>query len=195
MKIKMLAPDNLTPYDGNPRVIPDEAIDAVAKSIESAGFRQPIVVDSEGVIVIGHTRRLAAMKLGLKRVPVHEVTDLEPEKIQALRLNDNRSAEFTDWDQLALGIEVSDLATSDFDLESLVFDDAEMARLLDTAEEFEPSLDPKAVKGHEVTDEDMEKAKAKMTDDFDQRSNQDLVDVICPHCAEEFSIHKSELKG
>ncbi len=77
MKVELKRTDELKPYEGNPRQN-DQAVDAVATSIREFGFRQPIVVDADGVIVCGHTRWKAARKLGLEKVPVHVATDLSP---------------------------------------------------------------------------------------------------------------------
>ena len=79
--------DAIRPYPGNPRVN-DDAVDAVAASLKEFGFRQPIVIDAEGVIIAGHTRWKAARKLGLARVPVHVATDLTPEQAKAYRIED-----------------------------------------------------------------------------------------------------------
>jgi len=78
----------VTPYERNPR-LNDGAVDAVAASLQEFGFRQPIVVDGNGVIIAGHTRFRAAKKLGLKKVPVHVATDLSPEQVKAYRITDN----------------------------------------------------------------------------------------------------------
>jgi ParB-like chromosome segregation protein Spo0J len=82
MKIELRPISDIKPYDRNPRN-KEEAVNAVSASLQEFGFRQPIVVDSEGVIVCGHTRWKAAQKLGLERVPVHVATDLTPEQIKA----------------------------------------------------------------------------------------------------------------
>ena len=87
----------------------DQAVDAVATSIREFGFRQPIVVDADGVIVCGHTRWKAARKLGLEKVPVHVATDLSPEKIRAYRLADNATNDLAEWDYELLPIELGDL--------------------------------------------------------------------------------------
>jgi len=79
--------DSIKPYERNPR-LNDKAVDAVAQSIREFGFRVAIVVDTEGVIVCGHTRWKAAKKLGLAKVPVHEAKDLTPEQIRAYRIAD-----------------------------------------------------------------------------------------------------------
>jgi ParB-like chromosome segregation protein Spo0J len=88
VKITLQAPDAITPYDRNPR-INDNAVDAVARSIEEFGFRQPVVVDEDNVIIVGHTRWKAATKLGLERIPVHVAEGLTPEKAKAYRIADN----------------------------------------------------------------------------------------------------------
>src|SRR5215467_2844395 len=97
MKIELRKISSVKPYPGNPR-INDQAVDAVAASIREFGFRQPIVVDADGVIIVGHARYLAALKLGLKKVPVHVAKDLTPEQIRAYRIADNKTADLSDWD-------------------------------------------------------------------------------------------------
>ena len=96
MKIEQRPPNKIKPYDKNPR-LNDAAVDAVAESIRRFGFRQPVVVDTNGVIVVGHTRWKAAQKLGLKKVPVHVATDLTAEQIRAYRIADNKTNERAEW--------------------------------------------------------------------------------------------------
>src|SRR5450756_130640 len=105
------------PYERNPRLAPEAAIAKVAASLKEYGWRQPIVVDREGVIVVGHTRLLAAQRLGLAHVPVHVATDLSPAQIKAYRLADNRSAQETSWDYALLPIEIGELAALDYDID------------------------------------------------------------------------------
>lgn len=93
MTIQEVAVDAVTPYEKNPRKIPQEAIDRVAASIKEFGFKQPIVVDKDMVIIVGHTRLLAAKKLGYETVPVLVASDLSPEKARAYRLADNKTNE------------------------------------------------------------------------------------------------------
>jgi hypothetical protein len=122
--------DAIRPYPGNPR-INDDAVDAVATSLGEFGFRQPIVVDAEGVIIVGHTRWKAAKKLGLARVPVHVATDLPPEKVKAYRIADNQTATLAEWDFDLLPIELKNLQQADYNLGLLGFDADELAKLLD----------------------------------------------------------------
>jgi len=135
--------DAIRPYEGNPRVN-DQAVDAVAASLREFGFRQPIVVDADGVIIVGHTRWKAARKLGLAKVPVHVAKDLSPDQAKAYRLADNQTNTLAEWDFDLLPIELKDLQGADYDLSLLGFDDKELAKLLD-GEATEGLTDPDAV--------------------------------------------------
>jgi len=130
MDVKLVNIDEVRPYEGNPR-INDQAVDAVANSLREFGFRQPIVVDSKNVIIVGHTRWKAAKKLGLAKVPVHVATDLSPERIKAYRIADNQTATLAEWNYDLLPIELKDLQATDFDLDLLGFDTEALAKLLD----------------------------------------------------------------
>jgi len=122
--------DSIKLYEANPR-INDDAVDAVAASLKEFGFRQPIVIDADGVIIVGHTRWKAAKKLGLAKVPVHVATDLPPEKVKAYRIADNQTATLAEWDMDLLPIELKDLQQAEYDLSLLGFDEDELAHLLD----------------------------------------------------------------
>jgi site-specific DNA-methyltransferase (adenine-specific) len=136
---------SITPYDQNPRVN-DNAVDAVAKSIQEFSFRVPIVVDGDGVIVCGHTRWKAAQKLGLKTVPVHVAKDLTADQIRALRIADNKTAELATWDLKLLPLELSALQENQFDLSVLGFDPEELEKLLSgDAEMTKGKTDPDVV--------------------------------------------------
>jgi DNA modification methylase len=130
MKIVLRPLADIRPYDKNPR-INDDAVDAVAASIKEFGFRQPIVVDPDGVIICGHTRYKAAQKLSLEKVPVHVATDLTPEQIKAYRIADNQTASLAEWDYDLLPIEIGELRACNYDLGLLGFDADELAKLLD----------------------------------------------------------------
>jgi DNA modification methylase len=130
MHVEMWSLDRIKPYENNPR-INDNAVDAVIHSIQTFGWRQPIVVDGDGVIIVGHTRFKAAKKLGLLHVPVHIATDMSPEAVKAYRIADNRTAENAEWDFDLLPIEIGELEQAGFDCELLGFDSDELAKLLD----------------------------------------------------------------
>lgn len=96
------------PYPNNPRVLRNAA-EKVAESIREFGWRQPIVVDAEGVIIAGHSRHAAAQLLKLKKVPVHVAKDLTPDQVRALRIADNKTATFSDWDDAKLADELAEI--------------------------------------------------------------------------------------
>lgn len=127
----------LIPYEKNPRKISDEAVNAVAESIQEFGFKNPILIDKNNVIIAGHTRRLASLKLGLERVPCVVVDDLTPQQIKALRLADNKTNELAEWDFGELDLELADLL--DMDMERFGFD-------LDLPEEKQPAENPYTMK-------------------------------------------------
>ncbi|QDU44597.1 Nucleoid occlusion protein [Symmachiella dynata] len=127
MKIEQWRIDRVKPYEQNPR-INDQAVDAVAKSIEQFGFRQPVVVDEEGVIIAGHTRWKASQKLGLKKVPIHVAMGLSPAQARAYRLADNKTNELAEWDPDLLSLELADLQAMGFDLELTGFSEDELAK-------------------------------------------------------------------
>ena len=106
----------LTPYSGNAKKHDSTQIANVAESIRQFGFVQPIVIDRNGVIVIGHCRALAAEKLGMKEVPCVCVDDLTPEQVNALRIVDNKSNE-SPWDFDILPDELADIDLSNFDFD------------------------------------------------------------------------------
>ena len=130
MKITQREISSVKPYENNPR-LNDDAVEAVAASIREFGFRQPIVVDPDGVIIVGHTRYKAAVQLGLEKVPVHVARDLSAEQIKAYRLADNRTGELATWDWDQLKFELGDLQDAEFNLDLLAFNDEELYRLLE----------------------------------------------------------------
>ena len=129
MQLELRPLSSIKPYDNNPRDN-RHAVDAVAASITQFGFRVPIVVDTDGVIVAGHTRWKAAQKLGLASVPVHVARDLTPEQIRAYRIADNKTGEIATWDRELLAGELEALGTAGFDIMQLGFDADELARLV-----------------------------------------------------------------
>ncbi|MCL4743280.1 MAG: ParB N-terminal domain-containing protein [Phycisphaerales bacterium] len=143
MKIEMRPIAEVKPYEQNPR-LNDDAVEAVAESIRRFGFRQPIVVDGDGVIVCGHTRWKAAQKLGLEKVPVHIARDLTPEQVRAYRIADNKTAELAEWNMELLPIELAALQETGIDWSLLGFDQDELAKLLDPGVK-EGLTDPDAV--------------------------------------------------
>ena len=145
MNIELRDISTIRPYEKNPR-LNDKAVDAVAASLKEFGFRQPIVIDSDSVIIVGHTRLKAAQKLGLAKVPVHVAVDLSPEQVRAYRLADNKSAEIAEWDMNILPIEISELKATGFDMGVLAFSDKELTQLLNISTAISQGLtDPDSI--------------------------------------------------
>jgi len=115
MKIKNTDINDIKPYDKNPRNNAN-SIDKVADSIAEFGFRQPIVVDEDMIVLAGHTRLLASKQLGLKKVPVHIAEGLTNAQKKAYRIMDNKSSEDSEWDQELLNLEIKDLIEDNYDL-------------------------------------------------------------------------------
>jgi DNA modification methylase len=143
MKIEIVDINTIKPYENNPRKLKDSAIEKVAKSIKEFGFRQPIVVDKEKIIVVGHTRYRASKKLGLTNVPITIADNLTPEQINAYRIADNRTNEEAEWDIELLKTELKDLQLKDFDLDLTAFNEDQLNNFL--FEEKEGLTDEDAV--------------------------------------------------
>lgn len=156
---KLLA--ELKPYEHNPRNN-ESAVDAVAASIEQFGFKVPIIIDQDGVIIAGHTRLKAAQRLGIEKVPCVIADDLTPEQVRAFRLADNKVGEIADWDDDKLAEEFALLAGV-IDLEQFGF----------RAEDFRNDDELES----EFSEGDAPGAKEKTRKI-----------VKCPNCGQEFEV-------
>lgn len=158
LKIEYKKIKDIIPYENNPRVI-EKAVDAVEKSIKKFGFKNPIILDKNNIIVAGHTRLKAAEKLGIENIPVIYANDLTDEQIRAFRLADNKVSEISEWDfdklekELNL-IENLNMSEFGFNLSDICLD---------------------------VDDEDFLK-------DTEITKSKEAKKVVCPHCGEEFEI-------
>lgn len=146
MNIEYLPVSAITPYERNAKKHPADQVAHIANSIREFGFRQPLVVDAENVLVIGHGRLLAAKKLGMKEVPVVRADDLTPEQIKALRLADNKTNE-SEWDDDLLGAELGDIL--DIDMNAFGFDLSESTEDEVIEDEYDeaPPEEPKSKPG------------------------------------------------
>ena len=129
MLVESWPTEKVIPYARNPRRN-EGAVAKVAASLKEFGWRQPIVVDCEGVVIVGHTRLMGAQRLRMAEVPVHVAEGLSPAQVKAYRLADNRTHEEAEWDTDLLGLELGDLRDLDFDLGLTGFDDDEIAGAL-----------------------------------------------------------------
>jgi len=160
MTIEHLPIAKIKPYPGNPRRIPQAAVDAVAKSIQEFGFLVPIVVDSAGCIIAGHTRHRAALQLKLQAVPCIRADGLTPKQVQAFRIADNSTAGISGWDMDALRKELADLDI-DFTQFGLVLkDERPLAEQISETKEWTDTLD-QAAKNFEQIKERLDKLQDK----------------------------------
>ena len=181
-------PAEIKPYDRNPRKN-DESIEDLAKIIEDVGFLQPIAVDEDGIILAGHARQKAALHLGLQEVPLVVVTGLTPGQKVAYRIADNRLNERAEWDSGMLALELDRLAELDVDPELSGFHMDEIKDLTALLS-FDPNASPTSA--DPITGQALATAADGLAS---QRaaSTQDLVEVICPHCAETFEVSAREI--
>lgn len=141
MKIENWPIDRIRPYERNPRKNVD-AVEKVARSLAEFGWQQPLVVDSDGVLIAGHTRLKAAQSLGWTEAPVHVAAALTAEQAKAYRIADNRTGEEATWDQDRLVRELIELELSGASLASTGFDDAELDALLRRTPKLEGTEPP-----------------------------------------------------
>lgn len=184
MKIELpptvtLPVDQVKPYWRNPRRITSEAVRKVAASIRDYGYRQPIVVDTDHVIIVGHTRFQAIQELGWTEVPVL-VTDLPEQKAKEFRLVDNRTNELSQWDHDALVVELREFERG-------------------IVEDFFPNVDLEIGKldvRSEVSDSDIRNATERVTrvTEADPKATHTTA-VVCPSCFHSFPVRTRSLPG
>ena len=121
MNIVKIKVEDLIPYINNPRNN-ENAVDKVASSIAEFGFKNPIIIDKNNVVINGHTRLLAAKKLGLKEVPVIKADDLTEAQVKAVRITDNKTSEYAEWNEELLKLELEQLEEMTFDLDTVNID-------------------------------------------------------------------------
>lgn len=139
--------DSLIPYDHNPR-INDQTVPLLVNSIKQFGFKVPLVIDRDNVIIAGHTRYKAALELGMEEVPCIIADDLSPEQVKAFRLADNKVAEASKWDFGLLQQELDQLSMEDLDFDMSDFGfPAEESIMIDDEEEVIDDITPANKKG------------------------------------------------
>ena len=163
----------IKPYWRNPRDN-REAVDKIAKSIKEYGYNQLIAVDTQNVIVAGHTRFLALKQLGWETAKVL-IVDLPADKAKAYRIIDNKSAEIASWNHEDLALEMRELA--DLTMMTEFFTDSEIDKMMAAAagQTYEP-----------VTEEEVIAAEARLGSS--KFGEQKMKDLVCPHCGKSFSV-------
>jgi hypothetical protein len=175
-RIETVALEAIRPYWRNPRVITDEAVDAVVASIEAVGYVSPIVIDEEGVIVAGHTRYAALRRLGYEEVEVLVAGGLSEAQAKQYRVLDNRTAERSKWDDEALLLEIRDwedaMLTAHFPKFDLHIGEIATADEVTLAALEEPEED---------------------TARTGEASTRSVVEMVCPSCFTSFEVDRESL--
>ena len=169
MQIEQVAVASLIPYARNSRTHSDEQVAQIAASIKEFGWTNPILIDGESGIIAGHGRLLAARKLGMKEVPVIQLSGMTDTQKKAYIIADNKLALNAGWDEELLKLEIDELRELDFDIGLIGFDAGELSEMM-----YEKNFDP------ESEDEQgrLDQLAPKM--------------VLCPHCGQEFDSRGNE---
>lgn len=161
MKVENRSVEELVPYEKNPRINKD-AVGKVAKSIEKFGFKVPIIISEENVIVAGHTRLKAAKQLGIENVPCVVASDLTEAELKAFRIADNKVAEYSEWDETLLEIELRELENIGFDIEEIGFSMEELDADINDEVADKDDLSGEITAGYEVIIECEDESQQEM---------------------------------
>jgi ParB-like chromosome segregation protein Spo0J len=182
LKVEQVPITDIRPYWRNPR-INEKAVEVVRLSLERYGFQQPLVVDRNRVIIVGHSRYKAAMQLGYTQLPC-VIADLSAQRAKEYRIADNKTAEFASWDLNALVPELREInALSEMEP---FFPEYDLQQLMDDVNEAAAS----------VTNADLDRARRNSEDGFADKSEErraGYVEVVCPHCAGVFYVNRTEI--
>lgn len=162
MQIEQVAVESLIPYARNSRTHSDDQVAQIAASIKEFGWTNPILIDGESGIIAGHGRLLAARKLGMKEVPVIQLSGMTDTQKKAYIIADNKLALNAGWDDELLRLELEELNVEEFKMELLGFDANELNLAMGLGVDFKPG-----------------------TED-DQGKLDELAPIICPSCGHEF---------
>ncbi|MCF8009630.1 MAG: ParB N-terminal domain-containing protein [Halanaerobiales bacterium] len=166
MNIKIVDIDELIPYENNPKEHPEEQIERIADSIDQYGFIQPIVIDKNNEIIIGHGRVKASKKLGFQELPAVIRSDLSEREIKALRIADNKIAE-SGWDYDALAVEFEELELEDFTgFEENEIEDILINQELDTEGSFLDDLTEDEKQEQETEQETSDRQESERKDSY-----------------------------
>lgn len=162
MQIEQVAVESLIPYARNSRTHSDEQVAQIAASIKEFGWTNPILIDGESGIIAGHGRLLAARKLGMKEVPVIQLSGMTDTQKRAYIIADNKLALNSGWDDDLLKLELDDLNLAEFKMELLGFDANELNLAMGLGADFMPGTEQ------------------------DQGKLDELAQIVCPSCGHEF---------
>ena len=202
-KIEVWPLENIKPYWRNPRKIDRRAIEAVKTSINEYGYVQPIVVDKDGVIVIGHVRYRALQELQVEKAQVI-IVNLPKGKVKELRLVDNRISEYTRWDEDKLFQELAELVDEAPEIASFFpeFELPDAEEIVDNLssvgadlvqESEDDGTEIEESDPYSVSHQDVLQAEVKIESEPQRKKDDNIVNVTCPHCGEEFGVDVKRL--
>ena len=194
VQTRELPTQDLSVYAKNARVHPEAQIQSLASAIERFGFTQPIIVNDKLTILAGHARFEAARRIGLEQIPCRVVSGLSAAEQKAYVIADNKISEESSWDYDMLLDEISSIHGLDLDDDlSRLLDFSGFIPETDSETGYKPETNPSQGVGLNVTGETIDREQQKLSGQYTDKAQQNLVSVVCPHCDESFTIDRDNL--
>lgn len=194
VQTRELPTQDLSVYAKNARVHPEAQIQSLASAIERFGFTQPIIVNDKLTILAGHARFEAARRIGLEQIPCRVVSGLSAAEQKAYVIADNKISEESSWDYDMLLDEISSIHGLDLDDDlNRLLDFSGFIPETDSETGYKPETNPSQGVGLNVTGETIDREQQKLSGQYTDKAQQNLVSVVCPHCDESFTIDRDNL--
>jgi hypothetical protein len=194
VQTRELPTQDLSVYAKNARVHPEAQIQSLASAIERFGFTQPIIVNDKLTILAGHARFEAARRMGLEQIPCRVVSGLSAAEQKAYVIADNKISEESSWDYDILLDEISSIHGLDLDDDlNRLLDFSGFLPDTDAETGYKPETNPSQGVGLNVTGATIDREQQKLSDQYTEKAQQNLVSVVCPHCDESFTIDRDNL--
>tara|TARA_Y100000004_G_scaffold161173_1_gene189089 strand:+ start:164 stop:763 length:600 start_codon:yes stop_codon:yes gene_type:complete len=194
VQTRELPTQDLSVYAKNARVHPEAQIQSLASAIERFGFTQPIIVNDKLTILAGHARFEAARRIGLEQIPCRVVSGLSAAEQKAYVIADNKISEESSWDYDILLDEISSIHGLDLDDDlNRLLDFSGFLPDTDAETGYKPETNPSQGVGLNVTGATIDREQQKLSDQYTDKAQQNLVSVVCPHCDESFTIDRDNL--
>lgn len=194
VQTRELPTQDLSVYAKNARVHPEAQIQSLASAIERFGFTQPIIVNDKLTILAGHARFEAARRMGLEQIPCRVVSGLSAAEQKAYVIADNKISEESSWDYDMLLDEISSIHGLDLDDDlNRLLDFSGFIPETDSETGYKPETNPSQGVGLNVTGETIDREQQKLSGQYTDKAQQNLVSVVCPHCDESFTIDRDNL--
>ena len=194
VQARELLTQDLSVYAKNARVHPEAQIQSLASAIQRFGFTQPIIVNDKLTILAGHARFEAARRIGLEQIPCRVVSGLSAAEQKAYVIADNKISEESSWDYDMLLDEISSIHGLDLDDDlNRLLDFSGFIPDTDGETGYKPETNPSQGVGLNVTGATIDREQQKLSGQYTDKAQQNLVSVVCPHCDESFTINSDNL--